>query len=325
MADLFNMGLDSGMSFLETKKKQNDGIFRPSLDLAKDKAKGYRATVRFLPNYNADGLGENAIQKFLHYVKLPNYANLNGYYDSMRNFQGEKCLLTDTYWQLKNSQNALDQEKADLISRSTKYYSYVQILEDENQPELVGKIMIFPFGFKIKEKINQERVGEINDPCNVYDLGQGKDFVLLVKEVAGYPNYDSSQFKQETSSLALPVEKDGETSLKKIPTEDVDGVQSIPSKFHEKVTTYLLSRESELNDYAPVKWDDETKSKVEQIVGILTNNPVVGANNEINSVATSGDETFFDDDSKSNETVDLVSETSGTPSSDDDDDFFGDV
>lgn len=324
MADLFNMGLDSGMSFLETKKKQNDGIFRPSLDLAKDKAKGYRAIVRFLPNYSAEGLGENAIQKFLHYVKLPNYANLNGYYDSMRNFQGEKCLLTETYWQLKNSQNALEQEKAELISRSTKYYSYVQILEDENQPDLVGKIMIFPFGFKIKEKINQERVGEINDPCNVYDLSQGKDFVLLVKEVANFPNYDSSQFKQETSSICLPVEKDGKTTLKRVPTEDVEGVPTIPSKYHEKITEYLLERDANINDYAPVKWDDETRHKVEQIVGILTNNPVVGANNQINSVATSGDDTFFDDESGSDDTVDLVSENSNS-SSDDDDDFFGDV
>jgi hypothetical protein len=310
------MDLNSGMSFLDKKKSQNDGIYRVSVDLAKDKKKGYKSVIRFLPNFSSEGVGENALEKILHYVKLPNLPNLNGYYDSMKNFKDERCELTETFWNLKNSQSALEQEKASLISRSTKYYSYIQIIEDENQPDLVGKIMIMAFGHKIKEKINQERVGEINDPCNVYDLAKGKDFVLLVKEVGGFPNYDSSQFKQETSSICLPIEKDGVIKMKKLPTEDVNDVITIPSNLQGKVKDYLLERDTELSSFAPVKWDDETRNKVIQIVGHLTNNPIVSANSEINSVATSGDDSFFDDDSGSEDTT-TESTTVG-----DDDDFF---
>jgi hypothetical protein len=320
MDGLFNMDLNSGMSFLDKKKSQNDGIYRPSLDLAKDKKKGYKSTIRFLPNFSAKGIGENALEKVLHYVKLPNLPNLNGYYDSMKNFKDERCALTETFWNLKNSDSALEQEKAQLISRSTKYYSYIQVIEDENQPELVGKIMIMAFGHKIKEKINQERVGEINEPCNVYDLAKGKDFVLLVKEVGGFPNYDSSQFKQETSSICLPVEKDGETTMKKLPTEEVNEVLTIPVKYQDKVREYLLERDTELSAYAPVKWDEETRNKVNQIVAHLTNNPVVGANNEINSVASSGDDSFFDDESESEE---VSLETASANTVEDEDDFFG--
>ena len=315
MNDLFNMDLNSGMSFLDKKKSQNDGIYRPSLDLALDKKKGYKSTVRFLPNFSAEGIGENALEKVLHYVKLPNLPNLNGYYDSMKNFKDERCSLTETFWNLKNSESALEQEKAQLISRSTKYYSYIQVLEDENQPDLVGKIMIMAFGHKIKEKINQERVGEINDPCNVYDLAKGKDFVLLVKEVGGFPNYDSSQFKQETSSICLPV--DGE--MKKLPTEEVNDVLTIPAKYQGKVKEYLLERDTELSAYAPVKWDEETRNKVNQIVAHLTNNPVVGANAEISSVASSGDDAFFDDASESEVSL----ETEAVATATDEDDFFG--
>lgn len=323
MNDLFNMDLNSGMSFLDKKKSQNDGIYRPSLDLAKDKKKGYKSTVRFLPNFSpTEGIGENALEKVLHYVKLPDYPNLNGYYDSMKNFKDERCALTETFWNLKNSDSALEQEKAQLISRSTKYYSYIQVLEDENQPDLVGKIMIMAFGHKIKEKINQERVGEINDPSNVYDLAKGKDFVLLVKEIGGYPNYDSSQFKQETSSICLPVEKDGVMELKKIPTETVDGVLTIPSNFQEKVKEYLLTRDTEVSSYAPVKWDDETRGKVNQIVGHLTNNPIVSANSQISSVASTGDESFFDDESATEET-ETATATVESVSSEDEADFFG--
>jgi len=213
----------------------------------------------------------------------------------------------------------LEQEKAQLISRSTKYYSYIQVLEDENQPDLVGKIMIMAFGHKIKEKINQERVGEINEPCNVYDLAKGKDFVLLVKEIGGFPNYDSSQFKQETSSICLPIEKDGVTELKKLPTEEVNDVLTIPAKYQGKVKEYLLERDTELSAYAPVKWDEETRNKVNQIVGHLTNNPIVGANDAINSVASAGDDSFFEDASDSEE----VSLENKTAVSTDEDDFFG--
>lgn len=316
MSDLFNMDLDSGMSFLEKKKSQNDGIYRPSLTLAKDKKKGYKSVIRFLPNFTEKGLGENAMEKFLHYVKLPNHLNLNGYYDSMKNFKDEKCLLTDTFWALKNSKNALEQEKANLISRSTKYYSYIQIVEDENQPDLVGKIMIFAFGHKIKEKINNERVGEINEPCNVYDLARGKDFVLLVKEVGGYSNYDSSQFKQETSPICLPFEKDGQMAMKKVPTEEINGKIVISPKIQEKTREYLLGRSVQLSDYAPVKWDEDTRAKVVQIVNFLTGNHVE-KHSEIGSMGSTSAESYFDDDSESEDVF-------SSSTSDDDDDFFKD-
>ena len=49
--ELFNGGLDSKMDFLnEAKTTNNDGIYRVDLKLAKDKKKGWRSVVRFLPN-----------------------------------------------------------------------------------------------------------------------------------------------------------------------------------------------------------------------------------------------------------------------------------
>ena len=61
--DLFNGGLDSKMDFLnEVKKTNNDGIYRVDLSKAKDKKKGWRSVVRFLPNLTAEGkVGQSAI------------------------------------------------------------------------------------------------------------------------------------------------------------------------------------------------------------------------------------------------------------------------
>jgi hypothetical protein len=315
MNDLFNMDANTGMDFLEKKSSTtNDGIYRPQPKNAKDKKKGYRAVVRFLPNLTREGqLGASAIEKMIHYVKLANYPELGGYYDSMRNFN-EKCELTNTFWQLKNSKSVVDQEKAEQISRSTKYYSYVLVLEDENQPELEGKIMVFPFGYKIKEKLNQERTGEITgEPCNVYDLANGKDFVLLVKEVGGYTNYDSSQFLQNTSPLKIKG--------KPVPTEEIDGRTTISPKYQEKIKDFLLKREIDLEDFAPVKWDDEVRAKVNKIVSILTDNPIVGANESIDNASSGKSDLDIEDDLGFTESE--TTEADNSSSSDEDpDDFF---
>lgn len=313
MEDLFNMDADTGMDFLEKKPVSNDGIYRPQPKNAKDKKKGYRSVVRFLPNLTRDGqLGPSAIEKMIHYVKLSNYPDLGGYYDSMRNFN-EKCDLTNTYWQLKNSKSVVDQEKAEQISRSTKYYSYVLILEDENQPDLEGKIMVFPFGYKIKEKINQERTGEITgDPCNVYDLANGKDFVLMVKEIGGYTNYDSSQFLQNPSAIKIKG--------KEVPTEEKDGKTTISPKFQEKIKDFLLKREIDLEDFSAVRWDDEIRNKVNKIVSILTDNPVVGANESIQNASTGKSDLEVDDDLPFNESETTHADNSSD--SEDPDDFF---
>ncbi len=313
MNDLFNMDINSGMDFLEKKDKNtNDGILRLDPKKAKDPKKGLRVVMRFLPNFTKEGkLGQAAIEKFVHYVKLQNHPELNGYYDSMKNFN-EKCDLTNTFWELKNSKSVIDQEKAELISRSTKYYSYVQIIEHESEPELVGKIMIFPFGIKIKNKINEERTGEITGtPTNIYDLVNGKDFVCIVKEIGGFPNYDASQFKPTPSAIQIPS-KDG--SLKEVPTTELNGRKVIESKFQESITKYLLNREVTLEDYSPIRWDEETRSKVGKIISVLKDNPIVSANNAISS-NKKVDATFFDDEDESND----VSEGLGSSK---EDDFF---
>jgi hypothetical protein len=318
MADLNNdlfEGLDSSLGFLEQKKVSQDGIFRPKAEDAIDKKRGYKAVIRFLPNLEKETgkIGPAAIEKHLHYVQLPDRTDLNGYYDCGKNFEGGKCPICDTYWKLKNSKSVADQEKAELIKRSTKYYSYVLIVEDEQKPELVGKIMIFPFGFKIKEKLNQEKTGEITGvPCNVYDLGQGKDFTLIVKNVGGFANYDSSAFAGVTSSVKL---KNKEGQLKEIPTVDNNGRKVVDPRFREKIQEFLVAREVDLNSYSPVVWDDDTRTKVETIVSILMNNPIAAARSSVSNAQTGnaassamGIENDFDTKSSSNDIDDFFND-----------------
>ena len=212
--DLFSGNLDSKMEFLNEKKAVNaDGIYRIDLSKAKDKKKGYKSVIRFLPNLTKDGkVGQAAIEKITHYVDIKNAKELSGWFDSAKNFN-EKCALTDLYYNMINSKNAILIEKAKCLKYSKKYYSYVLIIEDDQQPELVGKVMIFQYGKTIKDKILAEKNGEISGvSCNIFDLSAGKDFVLSVKEIQTgeetYPDYKGSAFR-DVSSLPIFFEGKG--------------------------------------------------------------------------------------------------------------------
>jgi len=268
--DLFGGNLDSKMDFLNEKKAVNsDGIYRVDLTKVKDKKKGYRSVVRFLPNLTKDAkVGQSAIEKITHYVDIKNMKELSGWFDSPKNFN-EKCPLTDLYYNMQNSKNAILQERSKSLKYSKKYYSYVLVIEDEQQPEAVGKIMIFQYGKTIKDKIQAERNGEITGvPCNVFDLAAGKDFVMLVKEISTgdetYPDYKNSMFKPEVSSL--PIYNEEKSTFKNVPVAD----GKVDARAQGMVKDFLMKREHELEEYAPKKLSDEQQAKINEITAYLT-------------------------------------------------------
>lgn len=291
--DLFNGGLDNKMDFLnETKAANNDGIYRVDLSKCKDKKKGWRSVVRFLPNLTKEGkIGQSAIEKIMHYVDIKNQKELSGWFDSPKNF-GEKCPLTDLYYTMQNSKNAILIDKSKQLKYSKKYYSYVLVIEDEQQPELVGKILILQYGKTIKDKISAEKNGEISGvPCNVFDLSAGKNFVLIVKEIQTgeetYPDYKMSMFKGDTESLPLYVEGKGFRN-----TPLVDG--KIDPAVQGRVKDFLLNRDTELEDFAPKRYTEEQHAKVNEITNFLTGKASASYPSAGPAKATSDDFEFED-------------------------------
>jgi len=316
VVNLFDMNADDKtMDFLNKRNVSADGIYRANLKDATDAKKGYVATIRFLPNVLEDGtLGQSAIEKHVHYANLPDHPDLVGYYDSLINF-GEKCPLTTLYWNLKNSKNQAEVERAELIGRTTKYYSYILVIEDEQHKELEGKIMIFPYGYKIKEKINLERTGENADgkKCNVFDPANGKDFRLIVKQVGEWPNYDSSSFRNISP---LKIWNEEKNVFMETPTEwneDKEKFLITSAKVQQKVMAYLQSADVNLEDNAAKEWTEEQKVKVEKIIEILSGRDFSFAKDSIDRASTSTSSTDTLDDTS-------LDESDG----DDLDDFFGD-
>lgn len=311
------------LAFLNKETKNQDGIYRPNVkDAADPKGAGYKATIRFLRNVYLDGSGTGpaAIPKHVHYVKpegsLADYPDLVGYYDCEKNIsQQTPCPLCATYWKLYNSNNQADVVKSGLIKRSTKYYSYIMVIEDEQHPELVGKILVYPYGPKIKAKINAEINGEVTgEKCNVFNFVTGKDFRLIIKVVAtpsadgrskiDMPNYDTSTFLP-VSPLKIWNEKANKFVTPPV-VEDENGKMSIADKkWQAKIKEVLMSRPSNVNldDHAPNKdgWDDLKRSNVEKIIQILNGSNFTYAESSIKKSGTKApaneiiEEESFDD------------------------------
>lgn len=165
--------------------------------------------------------------------------------------------------------------------------------------------MIFQYGKTIKDKILAEKNGEISGvPCNVFDLTNGKDFVMLVKEIQTgddtYPDYKNSMFKPETSSLPIFFEDKG--TFKNVPL--IEGV--IDTKVQPMIKEFLLKRDHELEEFAPKKLSDEQNAKISEIMNYLTGKSSNSFNNretkpssddfELEGIVTSGDDELNKDE-----------------------------
>jgi len=303
--DLFEIGTEEDMSVFDKEERNQDGLFRPSLANAKDKTKGYQATIRFLPNFykGEDDVvkkGQISIKTHVHYANIQGDQDLTGYYDCNKNFD-PKCDLCTIYWKLNKSKNEADVEKSKLINRSTKWYSYVYIVEDENNPELEGQILVFGYGAQVKEKIAQQKNNELGTgKCNVFSLTEGKDFRLIIKskgEGREKVTYESSSFL-ETSPVKLY------NAAKKVwmPLPVQDG--KIPANAQKKLLQILLDRKTELENFEPKVWDDATKTKVEKVIAHLTGDDVFVADRQASSASSESSKTVEESAPAGSQTAD---------------------
>ena len=161
---------------------------------------------------------------------------------------GKKSVLQDLFWKFKKSDSVAEQKLADNFSRRQRFASLVQIVKDDNAPENVGKIMAWPFGTKIYNKLQAEMKPEFGKPHIPFDLFEGKPFFVHVTTVAGFNNYDNCRFLDEK----LPITIDGE-QMQKTP-EDL-----------QKIKTFLETS-PDLNAYDYQEWDQSIDDFVQGVI-----------------------------------------------------------
>lgn len=97
---------------------------------------------------------------------------------------------------LWNSGIDSDKDQARKQKRRLKYVANVMVLKDSGNPENEGKVFLYSFGKKIFDKLNDLMNPQFEDetPVNPFDLWEGANFRLKIRQFEGYPNYDKSEF-----------------------------------------------------------------------------------------------------------------------------------
>lgn len=172
---------------------KDDRYWRPELDKSSN---GY-AVIRFLPAIASEEIPW--VKLFSHGFK-----GLGGWYiENSRTTLGEKDPVSEMNSKLWNSGLESDKDIARARKRRQNYISNIIVVSDPANPQNEGKVFLYKFGKKIFEKIQEAMQPEFEDetPVNPFDFWEGANFKLKVRKVAGFINYDKSEFESSSNLL----------------------------------------------------------------------------------------------------------------------------
>ena len=183
----------------EVEKMNNNGASgdERTWKLDVDKSGNGYAVIRFLP------APEN---EDLPFVKLYSHAfqGPGGWYiENSLTSLGQKDPVSEYNTQLWNNGTDAGKETARKQKRKLTYMSNIYVVKDPANPENEGKVFLFKYGKKIFDKLTAAMQPEFEDEeaIDPFDFWQGANFKLKAKNVAGYRNYDSSEFAAVTPLL----------------------------------------------------------------------------------------------------------------------------
>ena len=158
------------------------------------------AIIRFLPAPSVDG--EDAlpwVRVFSHGFQGPG----GWYIENSLTTLNQKDPVSEYNSTLWNSGIEANKEIARKQNRRLNYVANVFVVSDPSNPENEGQIRIYKFGKKIFDKITEAMNPEFADetPVNPFDMWEGANFKLKIRNVEGYRNYDKSEFAEKSALL----------------------------------------------------------------------------------------------------------------------------
>ena len=229
-----------------TNKYQDDRKWKPTVDEA---GNGY-AVIRFLPA--TEGQDLPWVRYWDHAFKGPTG---QWYIERSLTTLGQNDPLGELNSRLWNSGIEEDKETARKQKRRLHYVTNIQVINDPANPANNGKMFIYEFGKKIFDKIMDQMQPEFpgEQPVNPFDFWGGADFELKIRNVAGYRNYDKSDFKSPSQFLGAD-----ETQLEAV----YNGLYDL--------NEFIVPNYPNAFDSKWFKTYDELKNKLETVLGLAT-------------------------------------------------------
>ena len=231
-----------------TNKYQDDRKWKPTVD---EQGNGY-AVVRFLPA--TEGQDLPWVRYWDHAFKGPTG---QWYIERSLTTLGQNDPVGELNSRLWNSGIEEDKETARRQKRRLHYVTNIQVINDPANPANNGKVFIYEFGKKIFDKIMDMMQPEFpgETPVNPFDFWTGADFELKIRNVAGYRNYDKSDFKSPA-----PLADADETRLEATYNSLYD------------LNEFVIPNYPNAHDANWFKSYDELKNKLETVLGVATGN-----------------------------------------------------
>jgi hypothetical protein len=217
-------------------KSDKDNYWKPEVD----KAGNGLAVIRFLPAAAVDGDdGLPWAKIFTH-----GFQSAGGWLiDNCLTTKGQQCPVCEHNNKLWNSGIEANKEIVRKQKRKLSYIANVYIVSDPKHPENEGQVKLFKFGAKIFEKVTGAMNPSFEDEVaiNPFDMWKGANFKLKITKVAGYQNYDKSEFMSSTALL-----------------EDDDELEKIWKSQHSLTA---LTADKEFKSY------DDLKARLDKVLG----------------------------------------------------------
>jgi hypothetical protein len=197
------------MSFDALKKNRSKSLDKLNSQLEKISSKGYSdpnegkfwkpqrdkagngfAIIRFLPAPNGEEMP--FVRIWDHGFQGPG----GWYIENSLTTINQDDPVSEYNSKLWNSGVDADKDQARKQKRRLKYTANIYVVKDSANPENEGKVFLYQFGKKIFDKLNDlmNPQFEDEDPVNPFDLWEGANFRLKIRQFEGYPNYDKSEF-----------------------------------------------------------------------------------------------------------------------------------
>jgi len=248
------------------KLNTNGGSDERLWKLDVDKSGNGYAVIRFLPAPNGEDLP---------FVKLYSHAfqGPGGWYiENSLTTLGQKDPVSEFNTQLWNNGTDAGKETARKQKRKLTYISNIYVVKDPANPENEGKVFLYKYGKKIFDKLTAAMQPEFEDETAIdpFDFWQGANFKLKAKNVAGYRNYDSSEFTAQSPVLddddAMEALWKKEFSLAElVATDQFKSYDELKKRLE-----YVLGNKAQVRQDPEVIDEDDDRGSAEQAVTTAT-------------------------------------------------------
>lgn len=246
-------------SYNTKQNYKDDRYWQPVVD----KNNTGNAIIRFLPGIqikDSEEYEQPFVRKWSHGFKGP--TGLWYIENNLNTLDNANDPCTDYNSQLWKTGDSELREQARRQKRKLSYISNILVLKHPARPDDEGKVFLYQYGQKVFDKVMEKMIppeDELDpdntpDPVNVFDLWEGANLRLRIKNVEGFRNYDSSTF-----DAPKPI-SDDDAELEAIFSQEHSLLTEVaPDKF--KSYAELQKRLFEVLDIAGDKEDEAPRSE----------------------------------------------------------------